>query len=62
MTIKFNKHNVANQKARVQYSVGNRTDGREAVTLYAKDYDRALHAMFATAQNNSDALYNDAVR
>lgn len=58
--IKFNLYNVTNtetgEKARVHYSVGNRTDGREAVTLYAKDYDRVLSNIFTNAVNNSDSM------
>ena len=60
MTIKFNLYNVANTetgaKARVHYSAGNRTDGREAVTLYAKDYDGALESVFSDARNDSDSM------
>lgn len=40
--VKFNKHNVTNTrtkaKARIFYSLDNRTDGRKCVSLYAKDY------------------------
>lgn len=60
MSIKFNLHNVVNTetkaKARVHYSVGSRTDGREAVTLYAKDYDRSLESVFSDARNDSDSM------
>lgn len=46
--VKFNKYNVTNGavKARVHYSVNNRTDGRACVTIYAKDYDRKLGEVF----------------
>ena len=57
MTIKFNKYHVTNgtHKARVFYSLGNRTDGRKVVTLYAKDYMHALAPIFgANTENNSD--------
>ena len=57
--IKFNKFNVTNgtDKARVHYSLDNRTDRRECVTIYAKDYDRSLGRVFADSddyQNNTD--------
>ena len=44
--VKFNKFNVTNgtAKARVHYSVDNRTDGRKCVTIYAKDYTDGLGA------------------
>ena len=57
--VKFNKYHVTNgtHKARVSYSVDNRTDGRECVTLYAKDYCNSLHFIFADAYvNNSDSM------
>lgn len=57
--IKFNKFNVTNgtDKARVHYFLDNRTDCRECVTIYAKDYDRSLGRVFADSddyQNNTD--------
>lgn len=57
--IKFNKFNVTNgtDKARVHYCLDNRTDRRECVTIYAKDYDRSLGRVFADSedyQNNTD--------
>lgn len=57
--IKFNKFNVTNgtDKARVHYFLDNRTDRRECVTIYAKDYDRSLGRVFADCddyQNNTD--------
>ena len=58
--IKFNIHNVVDTetkvKARVHYSYGNRTDGREAVTIYARDYGRDLHKLFENAKNESDSM------
>lgn len=59
MTIKFNKFNITNGtlKARVHYSLDNRTDGRKVVTVYAKDWQsgRALDEMMTEAyENNSD--------
>jgi hypothetical protein len=61
MAIKFNKHNVTNgtDKARVHYSVDNRIDGRKCVTIYAKDYDRALGRIFVEGddyKNDSDSM------
>lgn len=47
--VRFNKHHVAQGavKARVWYSLDNRTDGRRCVTLYAKDYGRVLGEILA---------------
>jgi len=47
--IKFQAFCVTNgaEKARVNYSLDNRTDKRECVTIYAKDYDGALGRIFA---------------
>ena len=56
--IKFNKYNVTNgvDKAKVSYSLDNRGDHRPCVTLYAKDYDRALGRIFNDEYtNNSDS-------
>ena len=55
--VKFNKFNVSRGlvKARVFYSVDNRTDFKKCVTLYAKDYGHALREIFGDAyQNNTD--------
>ena len=57
--IKFNKHNVTNgiDKAKITYSLDNRTDGQNCVTLYAKDYDRSLGRIFDDEYtNNSDSM------
>ena len=57
--IKFNKYNVTNgtDKAKISYSLDNRTDGRNCVTLYAKDYDRSLGRIFSDEYiNNSDSM------
>lgn len=61
--IKFNKYNVTNtetkEKARVHYSIGNRTDGRTCVTIYEKSYGNQLHKVFkgaAEVQNDSDMM------
>jgi hypothetical protein len=57
--IKFNKFNVTNgtEKAKVHYSLDNRNDGRACVTIYAKDYDRALGRVFdGEYTNNTDTM------
>lgn len=59
--IKFNKHNVTNretkQKARVFYSLDNRTDNRKCVTLYAKDYGSDLGSIISDAyENDTDSM------
>lgn len=62
MTIKFNKHNVTNietkAKARVHYSLDNRMDGRDCVTVYHKDWNDALFAVMGSDGyvNNSDSM------
>ena len=57
--IKFMKYYVTDgkTKARVHYSINNRIDKRDCVTLYAKDYDRALGKIFSEYQNNNDRLF-----
>jgi hypothetical protein len=56
--IKFNLYNVTNGtiKARVSYSLDNRHDGRNCVTMYEKDYDRNIHKIFDEAVNNTDSM------
>jgi hypothetical protein len=57
--IKFNKYCVTDgtTKARVFYSNTQMTDGRQCVTLYAKDYDRRLGKIFAESyQNETDGM------
>ena len=61
--IKFNLHNVTDtttgNKARVHYSINNRVDGRECVTVYHKDHTRAFDKVFANhATNGSDLMTN----
>lgn len=53
--IKFNRYHVTNgtTKARVHYCLDNRTDGRKVVTLYAKDYSNALHAIISDGYENT---------
>lgn len=55
--ITFNKHNVTNgtNKARVFYSINGRTDGRNCVTIYAKDLTANLKTIFADFVNNTEA-------
>ena len=59
--IKFNKFNVTNgtDKARVHYSQYTRADGRKCVTIYAKDYDRALGRIFNDEYVNETDLMTD---
>lgn len=55
--VKFNRYHVTNGavKARVHYSLDNRADRRNCVTIYAKDYSDALGAIFADGYiNNTD--------
>lgn len=61
MTIKFNKHHVTNGevKARVFYHLDNRTDKRNCVTLYAKDYDSRLGKIFKNEYVNESDLQSD---
>jgi hypothetical protein len=63
--VKFNRHNVRNTengaKARVWYSLDNRTDGRKCVTLYAKDYGHDLNRVFGGSmggeyKNDTDVM------
>jgi len=60
--IKFNKHNVTNTetkaKARVHYSTDNRTDGRDCVTIYHKDYSNALYDVMGSEGyvNDTDTM------
>ena len=61
--IKFNKYNVTNTetkaKARVSYSLDNRTDGRKCVTIYAKDYNRTLGLVFGNEYKNETDTMTD---
>lgn len=58
--IKFNKYNVSNgsTKARVFYSKSTLIDGRQCVTLYAKDYGHQLAAVMGNEnyQNDTDIM------
>lgn len=55
-TIKFLKHCVTNGtvKARVHYSLDNRADKRECVTIYAKDYTGELGQIFQAGEYHND--------
>lgn len=59
--IKFNKFHVTNgeTKAKVWYSLDNRVDGFKCVTLYAKDYKRALGDIFPEEYENETDLMTD---
>jgi hypothetical protein len=59
--IKFQKFYVTNgtEKARVWYSKSARIDGRKAVTIYAKDYDRALGRIFVDGYRNDTDTMTD---
>ena len=59
--VKFMKFYVTNghEKARVFYSLDNRRDGRQCVTLYAKDYDRKLGLILADAYKNDTDIMTD---
>lgn len=59
--IKFNKFNVTNgtDKARVHYYLDNRTDKRECVTIYAKDYGHALGRIFDEGYTNDTDISTD---
>ena len=56
MKIKFNKYHVTNGeiKARIRYSIGNRIDNRNCVTLYALDYDGKLGKIFVNGEYRND--------
>ena len=59
--IKMMKFYVTNniEKARVWYSRGQLIDGRDCVTIYAKDYTGALGRIFcdlAPYENNTDMM------
>jgi|SRR5579864_4171580 len=61
--IKFNQFNVQDTvsgvKSKVFYSINNRRDGRNCVTIYSKDYGRALGVIFAEIggyKNDTDIM------
>jgi hypothetical protein len=58
--IKFNQYFVTNGKikVRVHYSIGNRADGRNCVTIYSKEYStKNFREIFGDlAVNDSDSM------
>lgn len=58
MTIKFNKHNIVDNKSglkvRVFYSLNCDKDGNPLISISQKDCDRNLLKIFSNAKNNSD--------
>lgn len=57
--VRFNRYHVAGngRRARVFYSLDNRTDGRRCVTLYARDYEHHLAELFGPAyENRTDSM------
>lgn len=57
--IKLNKHHVTNGtiKARVSYSRAVLNNGRDCVTLYAKDYTGDIGRIFSdNYENNTDIM------
>jgi hypothetical protein len=61
MTIKFNKHHVTNGeiKARVFYSLDNRTDNKPCVTIYSKDYNMNLGKILPQGYKNDSDMQSD---
>jgi hypothetical protein len=59
--VKFMKYYVTDGKikAKVFYSLDNRTDGRKCVTLYARDYDGALGKILPECYKNDTDLMTD---
>lgn len=61
--VKFNKHNVTNTstkaKARIFYSLDNRTDGRKCVSLHTKDYGHALRDVVPDVYRNDTDTMTD---
>ena len=59
--IRFNKFFVTDgaSKARCWYSLDNRADCRRCVTIYAKDYTRALGKLFASEYLNDTEYQTD---
>jgi hypothetical protein len=59
--VEFQKFYVTNgtTKARVHYHLDNRADGQQCVTLYARDYDRALGKIIADQYVNETDTQTD---
>jgi len=47
------------EKAKVHYSLDNRIDGRSCVTIYSKDYGRALGRILSDGYINDTDLMTD---
>ena len=60
-TVKFCQHYVTDgvTKARVFYVLDNREAGRSCVTLYDKDYNRALGRILSDGYQNSTDIMTD---
>ena len=61
VAVKFNKFNVScgEKKVRVFYSLDNRHDEQQCVTLYAKDYGHGLRSIFGDLYENKTDLAAD---
>lgn len=61
MNVTFNRYNVrsGDLKAKVFYSLDNRTDKRKCVTLYADDYTGTLGKIFSGQYENDTDLMTD---
>ena len=59
--IKFNKYHVTDgiEKARCFYSLDNRADRRECVTIFAKDFGHALDNIFPDDYHNDTDMMTD---
>lgn len=59
--VKFQKFYVTNgeKKARVWYHLDNRTDARQCVTLYARDYSRELGEIISDSYSNDTDIQTD---
>lgn len=58
-TIKFRQYYITDgvTKARVSYMISGRTDGRECVTIYDKDWSRDLGKIFKESYiNDTDSM------
>lgn len=59
--VRFHQHYITDGtiKARVYYSLDNRIDGRPCVTLYDKDYNRALGRILEDGYQNATDIMTD---
>ena len=60
-TVRFNKFHVTDgvNKARCFYSLDNRVDGRNCVTIYARDFGSTLGAIFYDEYKNESDSQTD---